>query len=42
MSADVYKRQTQLRDASADVAKRASDMRDVQDNILAVERDVEG
>ena len=33
---------TQLRDASADVAKRASDMRDVQDNILAVERDVEG
>lgn len=32
----------QLRDASADVAKRASDMRDVQDNILAVERDVEG
>lgn len=33
---------TQLRDASADVAKRASDMRDVQDNILAVERDIEG
>lgn len=33
---------TQLRDASADVSKRASDMRDVQDNILAVERDVEG
>lgn len=33
---------TQLRDASADVAKRASDMRDVQDNILALERDVEG
>lgn len=33
---------TQLRDASADVAKRASDMRGVQDNILAVERDVEG
>lgn len=33
---------SQLRDASADVAKRASDMRDVQDNILAVERDVEG
>lgn len=33
---------TQLRDASVDVAKRASDMRDVQDNILAVERDVEG
>lgn len=33
---------TQLRDASADVVKRASDMRDVQDNILAVERDVEG
>lgn len=33
---------TQLRDASADVAKRASDTRDVQDNILAVERDVEG
>lgn len=33
---------TQLRDASAEVAKRASDMRDVQDNILAVERDVEG
>lgn len=33
---------TQLCDASADVAKRASDMRDVQDNILAVERDVEG
>lgn len=33
---------TQLRDASADVAKRASDMRDVQDNIFAVERDVEG
>lgn len=33
---------TQLRDTSADVAKRASDMRDVQDNILAVERDVEG
>lgn len=33
---------TQLRDASTDVAKRASDMRDVQDNILAVERDVEG
>lgn len=33
---------TQLRDASAGVAKRASDMRDVQDNILAVERDVEG
>lgn len=33
---------TQLRDASANVAKRASDMRDVQDNILAVERDVEG
>lgn len=33
---------TQLRDASADVAKRASGMRDVQDNILAVERDVEG
>lgn len=33
---------TQLHDASADVAKRASDMRDVQDNILAVERDVEG
>lgn len=33
---------TQLRDASADVAKRASDMRDVQDNILAVERNVEG
>lgn len=33
---------TQLRDASADVAKRASDMRDVQDNILVVERDVEG
>lgn len=33
---------TQMRDASADVAKRASDMRDVQDNILAVERDVEG
>lgn len=33
---------TQLRDASADVAKRVSDMRDVQDNILAVERDVEG
>lgn len=33
---------TQLRDASADVDKRASDMRDVQDNILAVERDVEG
>lgn len=33
---------TRLRDASADVAKRASDMRDVQDNILAVERDVEG
>lgn len=33
---------TQLRDASADVAKRAYDMRDVQDNILAVERDVEG
>lgn len=33
---------TQLRDASADVAKRASDMRDAQDNILAVERDVEG
>lgn len=33
---------TQLRDASADVAKWASDMRDVQDNILAVERDVEG
>lgn len=33
---------TQLRDASADVAKRASDIRDVQDNILAVERDVEG
>lgn len=33
---------TQLRDASADVAKRASDMRDVQDNILTVERDVEG
>lgn len=33
---------TQLRDASADVAKRASDMRDVQDNILAVEGDVEG
>lgn len=33
---------TQLRDASADVAKRASDMRDVQDNILAVECDVEG
>lgn len=32
----------QLRDASADVAKRASDIRDVQDNILAVERDVEG
>ncbi|EEP43770.1 YhgE/Pip domain protein [Collinsella intestinalis DSM 13280] len=33
---------TQLRDASADMAKRASDIRDVQDNILAVERDVEG
>lgn len=33
---------TQLRDASADVSKRASDMREVQDNILAVERDVEG
>lgn len=33
---------TQLCDASADVAKRASDMRDVQDNILAVERNVEG
>ena len=33
---------TQLREASADVVKRASDMRDVQDNILAVERDVEG
>lgn len=33
---------TQLRDASADVAKRASDMRDVQDNILALERDVKG
>lgn len=33
---------TQLRDASADVAKRASDTRDVQDNILAVEPDVEG
>ena len=33
---------TQLRDASADVAKRASDMRDVQDNILALGRDVEG
>lgn len=32
---------TQLRDASGDVAKRASDMRDVQNDILAIERDIE-
>lgn len=31
----------QLRDVSGDVAKRASGMRDVQNDILAVERDVE-
>lgn len=32
---------TQLRDASGDAAKRASDMRDVQNDILAIERDIE-